>query len=85
MIRDYIIEKKLPLFWCAGCGNGIVFQSILRSMDKHQLTQNIKNFLLGERKMDLVGVCPAEALAELGESVEIRAHRGTGYSLEKKA
>ena len=37
MIRDYIIEKKLPLFWCAGCGNGIVFQSILRSMDKHQL------------------------------------------------
>ena len=33
-------------------------------MDKHQLTQNIKNFLLGERKMDLVGVCPAGALAE---------------------
>ncbi len=33
-------------------------------MDKHQLTQNIKNFLLGERKMALVGGCPAEALAE---------------------
>ena len=35
-------------------------------MDKHQLTQNIKNFLLGERKMDLVGVCPAEAKGQTG-------------------
>ena len=33
-------------------------------MDKHQLTQNIRNFLMGQRKMDLVGFCPAEALAE---------------------
>ena len=37
MILDYIHPEKLPLFWCAGCGNGIVFQSILRSMDKHNL------------------------------------------------
>ena len=33
-------------------------------MDRHQLTQNVRNYLMGERRMDLVGFCPAEALAE---------------------
>lgn len=28
---DYLIKEKLPVFWCAGCGNGIVLGSILRS------------------------------------------------------
>ena len=36
MIKDYLMEEKLPLFWCAGCGNGIVLGSIVRNMDKLQ-------------------------------------------------
>jgi len=31
-------------------------------MDKHLVTRQIKNFLISERGMDLVGVCPASAL-----------------------
>ncbi len=34
MIRDYLLVEKLPLFWCAGCGDGVVLQSIMRSIDK---------------------------------------------------
>ncbi|NLM44892.1 MAG: 2-oxoacid:ferredoxin oxidoreductase subunit beta [Clostridiales bacterium] len=30
-MEDYLIEKKLPFFWCAGCGDGIVLSSILKS------------------------------------------------------
>lgn len=39
MIQDYLLEEKLPLFWCAGCGNGIVLQSILRNIDKRHWTR----------------------------------------------
>ena len=39
MISDYLLEEKLPLFWCAGCGNGIVLQSIFRNIDKRQWTR----------------------------------------------
>lgn len=31
---DYLLKEKLPLFWCAGCGNGNVLGSILRSFAK---------------------------------------------------
>lgn len=34
MVRDYLLEEKLPVFWCKGCGNGIVLGSVLRAMDK---------------------------------------------------
>lgn len=34
MLQDYLLEEKLPLFWCSGCGNGIVLQSILRNIDR---------------------------------------------------
>lgn len=37
MLRDYLREEKLPLFWCPGCGNGVVHQAILRNMDAHNL------------------------------------------------
>jgi len=30
-MEDYLIEERLPFFWCAGCGNGIVLSSILKS------------------------------------------------------
>jgi len=30
-IFDYIIEDKLPFFWCEGCGNGIILKAIARA------------------------------------------------------
>ena len=35
--EDYLIKEKLPLFWCAGCGDGIVLQAILRAFEDLQL------------------------------------------------
>lgn len=32
--EDYLFEEKLPLFWCAGCGDGIVLGAIMRSFAK---------------------------------------------------
>lgn len=32
MREDYLLEEKLPHFWCAGCGNGIVLGSIIRNV-----------------------------------------------------
>ena len=26
-------EKKFPLIWCSGCGNGVVLGSMLRAID----------------------------------------------------
>lgn len=34
MVMDYLLEEKFPLFWCAGCGNGIVLHSIVRNIDQ---------------------------------------------------
>jgi 2-oxoglutarate ferredoxin oxidoreductase subunit beta len=31
--EDYLKKEKLPLFWCAGCGDGIVLQSLLRAFE----------------------------------------------------
>lgn len=39
MVREYLLEEKLPLFWCAGCGNGIVLQALMRSMDRRNMTR----------------------------------------------
>lgn len=38
MRNDYLLEEKLPHFWCAGCGNGIVLGAIIRNMDKRGWT-----------------------------------------------
>ena len=32
MLQDFLLEEKLPHFWCAGCGNGIVLHAILNSI-----------------------------------------------------
>ena len=34
---DYLLKEKFPLFWCKGCGNGIVLQAIVRAFDKKGL------------------------------------------------
>lgn len=34
---DYLIKEKMPLFWCQGCGNGIVLGAIARSFAKLQM------------------------------------------------
>lgn len=39
MLQDYLLKEKMPLFWCAGCGNGVVLQSIMRNMEKHGMTK----------------------------------------------
>lgn len=41
MRNDYLLEEKLPHFWCAGCGNGIVLGAIIRNMDKRGWTDQV--------------------------------------------
>ncbi|QAT48368.1 2-oxoacid:ferredoxin oxidoreductase subunit beta [Caproiciproducens sp. NJN-50] len=36
MLQDYLLKEKMPHFWCSGCGNGIVLQSLLRNVDKQK-------------------------------------------------
>ncbi len=33
-------EKKFPLIWCAGCGNGIVLGSMLRAVDSLKISKD---------------------------------------------
>jgi len=33
-------EKKFPLMWCAGCGNGIILGSVIRAVDTLGLDKN---------------------------------------------
>lgn len=37
---DYLVKEKLPLFWCAGCGNGNVLGALVRSFAHLQLDKN---------------------------------------------
>ncbi|MFO7942505.1 MAG: thiamine pyrophosphate-dependent enzyme [Bacillota bacterium] len=30
--RNYLLTEKFPLFWCAGCGNGIIIGSLARAL-----------------------------------------------------
>lgn len=39
MLNDYLVEEKLPTFWCAGCGDGIVLRAILEDFDKKGWTR----------------------------------------------
>lgn len=40
-VYDYLRhEKKFPLMWCAGCGNGIILGSIIRAVDTLGLDKN---------------------------------------------
>ena len=35
--KDYLLEERLPLFWCPGCGNGIVLGALLRAFAQLKL------------------------------------------------
>jgi len=35
--KDYLVKEKLPLFWCPGCGHGIVLGAIVRAFEELQL------------------------------------------------
>ncbi len=35
--KDYLVQDKLPLFWCGGCGHGIVLGAIVRAFEELQL------------------------------------------------
>ena len=38
--ESYLRTKKLPLIWCAGCGDGIVLKSMLRAIDRIGLSKD---------------------------------------------
>lgn len=35
--EDYLVKEKMPLFWCSGCGHGIVLGAIVRAFETLQL------------------------------------------------
>jgi 2-oxoglutarate ferredoxin oxidoreductase subunit beta len=39
-VKDYIRERFFPHIWCAGCGHGVVLNSLLRSVDKLGMSKN---------------------------------------------
>ena len=39
-IKDYIRERFFPHMWCAGCGHGIVLNSMLRAIEKMGVNKN---------------------------------------------
>ncbi len=38
--ENYLRNSKMPLIWCAGCGDGIVMKAMLRAINKLQLEKN---------------------------------------------
>ena len=36
---DYLKTEKFPLFWCPGCGNGVVLGAIARAFAELDLTR----------------------------------------------
>ena len=39
-IKKYLRKQFFPTIWCAGCGNGIIMQSILRAIDNIQIPKD---------------------------------------------
>ena len=39
-VTSYLRKRFMPHIWCAGCGNGIVLNSLLRAIDKLGLDRN---------------------------------------------
>ncbi|MBW1713597.1 MAG: 2-oxoacid:ferredoxin oxidoreductase subunit beta [Deltaproteobacteria bacterium] len=39
-VKDYIRESFFPQIWCAGCGNGIVMNSLIRAIENLGFQQN---------------------------------------------
>jgi 2-oxoglutarate/2-oxoacid ferredoxin oxidoreductase subunit beta len=38
--EQYLRKSKMPLIWCAGCGDGIVMKAMLRAIDKLQIAKD---------------------------------------------
>ncbi|MDW7680844.1 MAG: 2-oxoglutarate ferredoxin oxidoreductase subunit beta, partial [bacterium] len=38
--EKYLRLNKLPLIWCAGCGDGIVLKAMLRAIDRIGLSKD---------------------------------------------
>jgi 2-oxoglutarate ferredoxin oxidoreductase subunit beta len=39
-VKDYIRERFFPHMWCAGCGHGIILNSLLRAVESLGLSKN---------------------------------------------
>ncbi len=39
-VKDYIRERFFPHLWCAGCGHGIVLNSLIRAVEKLGMSKN---------------------------------------------
>ncbi len=39
-VKDYIRERFFPHMWCPGCGHGIVLNSMLRAIEKLEMSKN---------------------------------------------
>lgn len=39
-VKDYIRERFFPHMWCPGCGHGIVLNSMLRAIEKLEISKN---------------------------------------------
>ena len=39
-VKDYIRERFFPHIWCAGCGHGIVLNSLIRAVEKLGMSKN---------------------------------------------
>jgi len=39
-IKDYIRERFFPHIWCAGCGHGIILNSLIRAVDKLRIPKS---------------------------------------------
>jgi 2-oxoglutarate/2-oxoacid ferredoxin oxidoreductase subunit beta len=39
-VKDYIRERFFPHMWCPGCGHGIILNSMIRAVEKLQISKN---------------------------------------------
>jgi len=39
-VKDYIRERFFPHMWCPGCGHGIILNSMLRAIEKLEISKN---------------------------------------------
>ncbi|RLB00639.1 MAG: 2-oxoacid:ferredoxin oxidoreductase subunit beta [Deltaproteobacteria bacterium] len=58
-VRDYLRERFMPHIWCAGCGNGIVMNNLIRAIEE-----------LGWNKNDIVMVTGIGCSARLSGYVD---------------
>ena len=66
MVRDYLLTGSLPLFWCPGCGNGIVLGALLRAFSD-----------LGLRREQIVIVTGIGCFGKADDYINTNAVHGT--------